>query len=279
MKFTRKNNHDIGSPIQRLNICIFSCASFLLVILIHLHHDDHTSPVRVKDNSSNGNTVGNKKFQVDMDPERRILEDARDVTNANGPVDVSATDSLLYSHNAIKNLPPCQAIRYDMSATQFNSSHLALFSRWDVPAISEWNDKLKFQSDYGTYMQYVKGRDVQPLKDTDGRSCTTSTHSLIDAMSQLASEKGEMDVLFFTNDKENPDFINALSESYSIPAPLLEVDAFSTGFKVFSAMERGSSHPFHFHDTAWLGQVRVQACCFTNTRISGSQRLLKNGCN
>ena len=246
--------------MQRLNIFICSCASFLLVILIQLHqelhHDNHSSLVRVDEKSRHGKPVGSKKIQFEMDPKRRILpEDVNDiVTSANGTV--SATQSLLYSHNAIKNLPPCRSTRYDISTTQFNSSHVALFSQWDVPAMSEWNDRFKFQSAYSTYMQYVKGRDVQPLKDKSGKSCTTSTQSLIDAMSQLTPEKGEIDILFFTNDKENPDFIKKLSEDYSIPAPLVEVGAFSTGFKVFSAMDSGSSHPFHSHDTAWLGQVR-----------------------
>jgi len=164
---------------------------------------------------------------------------------------------------------------------QFNSSHVALFSQWDVPAMSEWNDRFKFQSAYSTYMQYVKGRDVQPLKDKSGKSCTTSTQSLIDAMSQLTPEKGEIDILFFTNDKENPDFIKKLSEDYSIPAPLVEVGAFSTGFKVFSAMDSGSSHPFHSHDTAWLGQVTGSRLWFllppnTPKRIIGKK---VNGCD
>jgi hypothetical protein len=126
-------------------------------------------------------------------------------------------------------------------------------------------------------MQYIKGRDVQPLKDEDGNQCKASTESLMNAMDGLG-RKHNMDLLFFTNDKENPHFINGLASDYSIPSPLAEIDVFSNGFKVFSAMDRGSSHPFHFHDAAWLGQVSnlaIHNC--TQFHFSASSHVYKFG--
>ena len=134
-------------------------------------------------------------------------------------------------------------------------------------------------------MQYVKGKDVQPLKDTQWKECKASTCALIDTMVKLFCKKNphfddnsidatngnqplmknididdrskETDLLFFTNNKENPSFLHTLSPNYSPPTPLANLNSFSSGsgFQVYSAMERGSSHPFHSHDAAWLGQV------------------------
>ena len=73
----------------------------------------------------------------------------------------------------------------------------------------------------------------------------------------------KIDLLFFTNNVENPSFLNALKQDYEIPPVISQIPKFQNGsadstdgnFQVFSAMEYGSSHPFHKHDVAWLGQV------------------------
>jgi hypothetical protein len=66
------------------------------------------------------------------------------------------------------------------------------------------------------------------------------------------------DLLFFTNDYKNPIFMNAVQSDYNVPLPLKNHPAWSdnnAGFKVFSSMEQGSSHPFHRHNAAWSGQI------------------------
>jgi len=90
----------------------------------------------------------------------------------------------------------------------------------------------------------------------------SKTTTLLDAMLNLSTtnntaQKNVMDLLFFTNNKEHPSFLEALSSDYSIPSPIESIPSFSNGngFQVFSAMEKGSSHPFHSHDAAWLGQI------------------------
>mmetsp|Transcript_337 Transcript_337/g.717 ORF Transcript_337/g.717 Transcript_337/m.717 type:complete len:694 (-) Transcript_337:28-2109(-) len=181
--------------------------------------------------------------------------------------------SLLNSPEAVESLPSCVAVRETFATSStFDGSRPTIFSGWDSPALEKWANKGNFQSYFGEHEQYIKGRDVQPLKDAAGKHCKTSTETLIDSMSKLFSAKNdaanrgekmknkdttkEIDLLFFTNDKENPHFFESLSKDYSPPAPIEKLDVFNNkGFRVFSAMEQGSSHPFHFHDAAWLGQV------------------------
>mmetsp|Transcript_24578 Transcript_24578/g.52964 ORF Transcript_24578/g.52964 Transcript_24578/m.52964 type:complete len:747 (-) Transcript_24578:1197-3437(-) len=199
----------------------------------------------------------------------------------------SSPFSLLNSPDAIKSLPACQAIRHDLPpsgsdsdhgisvTSEFDDSHPAIFTGWSPPAIQKWGDRGQFRNSFGSHAQYVKGRDVRPLKDKEGNQCKTTTRFLIDTMVKLFHKNNPsfedtsnndvidnkksndgMDLLFFTNNVENPSFLKALSSDYSIPTPLANLDPFSNdGFQVFSAMERGSSHPFNFHDAAWLGQV------------------------
>mmetsp|Transcript_16529 Transcript_16529/g.34901 ORF Transcript_16529/g.34901 Transcript_16529/m.34901 type:complete len:1041 (+) Transcript_16529:174-3296(+) len=225
--------------------------------------------------------------------------------------DIKSPSSLLNSPEALRNLPACEAIRHALpggessssaaaasSNIEFDASRPAIFTNWNPAALGTWSDRAAFANRFGNHAQYVKGRDVQPYKDGEGKACTASTRTLMDAMEKLfrknnsnsgndatsnPQEDGnnhhghEKDLLFFTNDIENPSFLRALSKDYSMPPPLANLPPFSNSnnndnnindnnnnnsnegtngvFQVFSAMERGSSHPFHYHDAAWLGQV------------------------
>ena len=238
MRFARKVSSQGNVNLrQRVYMLVYGSALILLFILIKLEVNINSENSVVISINSNDDKV--------VDPIRIM---------GMGP---TKSESLLNSPNAIKNLPPCIAtLQQITSPTNFNDTQLALFSGWDVPAISKWGDRTRFQDNFGYFMQYIKGRDVQILKDKRGNQCETSTRSLIKAMKRLGI-KQNIDLLFFTNDKENPDFLHGISDDYSIPPPLDKLETFEKGFKVFSAMEKGSSHPFHFHDAAWLGQVSI----------------------
>ena len=160
------------------------------------------------------------------------------------------------------NLPlPCPAVRLPASSTApLDETKIAILTDWQVP--EGWSDPAAFASSFGRHGQYVKGNDVQPF--TDGRTgerCKTSTAGLVGTMSILnkhGKESKGKEVLFFTNDVENPSFLSDLSSHYSVPPSASSLPTFansSTSFRVFSAMEAGSSHPLHAHDAAWLGQV------------------------
>jgi len=92
------------------------------------------------------------------------------------------------------------------------------------------------------------------------------------------------DLLFFTNDVENPTFMESILKDVSVPAPISQHSAWAgenMGFSVFSAMEQGSSHPFHFHEAAWLGQVSGARLWYilppgTSKKVVGAK---VNGCD
>jgi len=136
--------------------------------------------------------------------------------------------SLLNSPDVIKNLPPCEAIRHDLSTNiqvQVDTSQITILSNWSPAAINKWGNRTQFQSTFGNYPQYIKGKDVQPLTDKNGDQCKARTTTLIDTMLKLSTttntaQKNEMDLLFFTNNKEHPSFLEALSSDYSIPSPI-----------------------------------------------------------
>ena len=170
-----------------------------------------------------------------------------------------------------------------------------IFTDWGPKALSSWRDRSQFVAKYGNHPQYVKRGDVQPFQDRDGRQCTARTSTLVQTMEErfanddvLDSEVPSIntrqmadDLLFFTNDRENPTFFDAIRSDYDVPPPLETHPAWSApdkGFQVFSAMEQGSSHPFHFHDAAWLGEVAGTRLWFLlppGTKISAKV----NGCD
>ena len=184
----------------------------------------------------------------------------------------------------LSKLPSCSALRLsldDDDATlqrQFKLDRPTIFTDWGrdnnsmnehdrggsgaggSPIKGTW-DFNNFQQTYGKYYNYVKGVDVQPLlslssKQENGQQvqqqrCITTTKTLMDSMNNSHG----IDLLFFTNNIENPQFLTALKQDYMIPSIIQNITKFQTGFDVFSAMSYKSSHPFHKHDVAWLGQV------------------------
>lgn len=206
--------------------------------------------------------------------------------------------SLLNLHpGAASNLPSCSAIRQSLTdngrggRALRNKKKPTILSNWEPPALSLWSDRTKFTARYGSHPQYVKRGDVQPLQDGNGKQCTASTATLTKIMEErfansanAPSREMKDDLLFFTNDYENPTFIDATQSDYDVPQPLKNHPAWSgdkAGFKVFSAMEQGSSHPFHHHDAAWLGQVAGSRLWFllpprTKDKVIGPK---VNGCD
>ncbi|KAL7531943.1 hypothetical protein ACHAXR_004323, partial [Thalassiosira sp. AJA248-18] len=174
------------------------------------------------------------------------------------PVDIPA-DSLLHDQNAIINdLPSCGAMRHTLPVDTFDETKPAIFEGWRPPATSNWGDRDSFVKMFGDYQQYLKGRVVQPYMDSNGNQCTVSTRALLSTMKSFREniqQNDDRDILFFTNNVENKPFLEAIFEDVDPPAAISSLDVFAKGFQVFSSMERGSSHPFHFHDAAWLGQL------------------------
>lgn len=247
----------------------------------------------VQQSSESGHEKGSTK-RARRNSNKRLRVDASDGTGSSA----SNPQSLLNLHpDAFSNLPSCSATRQSLTDTGRGAKALknrkrpTILSNWEPPALSLWSDRTKFTARYGSHPQYVKRGDVQPLQDGDGKQCTASTATLTNIMEErFANDKGntsrEMkdDLLFFTNDYENPTFIDAIKSDYDIPQPLKNHPAWSrdkAGFKVFSAMEQGSSHPFHLHDAAWLGQVAGSRLWFllppgTNSNVVGPK---VNGCD
>lgn len=151
---------------------------------------------------------------------------------------------------------PCTIDKLDLTATKASGTRISLEDRSAPSLLSGWSppstphpwSRDHFLSDFGTIAQYVKNEAVQPYRDAKGTPCVAPTSEVAQLLSE-PHNAGRM--LFFTNDKENRIFFRAMEPHYLIPAPLRHVD----GFKVFSAMERGGSHPFHKHGEAWLGQT------------------------
>lgn len=106
----------------------------------------------------------------------------------------------------------------------------------------------KFDQNFGNYTQYVKNQFVQPFEHR-GEKCIAPAGSLQNIM-----KASEDNILFFTNDKESPDFINHLRTLYEHPGYLNYSDA-GKSFHVFSLMVKGSYHGFHKHDEAHIQQV------------------------
>lgn len=124
----------------------------------------------------------------------------------------------------------------------------SLLSGWSPPSTPHRWSREHFLMDFGSFAQYVKNEFVQPYRDKDGEPCVVPSTEVAQLLTE-PQNAGRM--LFFTNDNENGAFFRALEPHYNVPNQLRHVD----GFKVFSAMEQGGSHQFHFHGEAWLGQT------------------------
>ena len=200
-------------------------------------HNDITTEIEAQDIKQTQDAVvasnlHETKLQSQVDIEQVIQPEQQDIKSEQEIQPKIPPLSLLHSPDVINNLPPCEAIRHDLSTSpntiQVDTSQIAILSNWSPSAINKWGNRTQFQSIFGNHQQYIKGKDVQPLKDKNGDQCKAKTTTLIDAMFKLATttktaQKNEMDLLFFTNNKEHPSFLEALSSDYSIPSPSLIV--------------------------------------------------------
>ena len=185
--------------------------------------------------------------------------------------------SLLGSPGAV-SLPECNVRRHSHpNQGGFDASLPAVLEGWNPPAslgssaavATDAGGRKDFVRRFGQLPQYVKDGTVQPRRDADGTRCTLTTRALVRAMAGRGGgvdgdhpPAADQDLLFFTNDRENPSFFDAIgprNEEAEAP-PQIRSGAGTgleegEGFRVFSAMELGSSHPFHRHGAAWLGEV------------------------
>jgi len=207
-------------------------------------------------------------------------------------------NSLLNLHPAsTENLPLCSATRISLTdKNSFDETKPTIFTDWSPAALENWKDRMSFIQRFGSHPQYVKGGDVQPLQNARGEKCTARTSILVDTMRErfdndennvtgdVHGRQMKDDLLFFTNDVENPTFMESILKDVSVPAPISQHSAWAgenMGFSVFSAMEQGSSHPFHFHEAAWLGQVSGARLWYilppgTSKKVVGAK---VNGCD
>ncbi len=277
---------------RRLTLLLLSCAcAFLFGVNYFLNSDD-------------GNYYYyHESSNFDKTTALRIKSDSQNGVGRNdGKEDVKTNNSLLNLHPAsAEKLPSCSATRISLTdktwdGTLFDETKPAIFTDWSPDAMEKWKDRSSFNQRFGSHPQYVKGGDVQPLQNARGEKCTAKTSTVVNIMRERFSNDDRNDVksgpgrqmkddlLFFTNDVENPTFINSILKDVSIPTPISQHSAWASenqGFHVFSAMERGSSHPFHSHEAAWLGQVSGARLWYilppgTSKKVVGAK---VNGCD
>lgn len=75
----------------------------------------------------------------------------------------------------------------------------------------------EFLASFGGYAQYVKGPMVQPLKDAGGANCVASGRQMAELIGSSAATASGERLLFFTNNKENQPFLEALGKDYTVP--------------------------------------------------------------
>lgn len=266
----RRRRDDWSAKVKFLTFAITALAVIYLVIEEDfIQHDTAVEPdIRNLDST---NTVLRGVADIGSHTAARNVKEGVIAKNGN---------SLLNTYPA-SALPLCSATRISLTnnendehgnggSTEFNENKPTIFTDWSPAAMTNWKDRSSFNMRYGNHPQYVKGGDVQPLQNAQGEKCTARTSTLVnvleekfgngDIVESIDGDRGRQmkdDILFFTNDVENPHFIESIKGDFSLPKPISQLDPWAgdKGFKVFSAMEQGSSHPFHFHDAAWLGQV------------------------
>lgn len=131
-----------------------------------------------------------------------------------------------------------------------------LKSGWEAPR--DWKES-EFSKKVGHFPQYVKDATVQPyrvLNNPDSKEqkdlCILPGSSILQLMKIKKDSKAALDdVLFFTNDKENPKVMEVLHKDYETPSIVKEIN----GFQVLSIVPKGIGHSFHKHGESWLGQV------------------------
>ena len=117
-----------------------------------------------------------------------------------------------------------------------------LLEGWQID-LKGWN-KNELMGRVGDYPQYLKDLTVQPLKTEDEDLCLLKGKDVADLLT-------DMDLLLFTNNKENGPFMKELRTSYNVPSVVKHIK----GFEVFSALATDKYHSMHAHGESWLGQV------------------------
>eukprot|EP00956_Cyclotella_meneghiniana_P003833 scaffold4616_cov29-Cyclotella_meneghiniana.AAC.2 len=198
----------------------------------------------------------------------------------------SSLKSLLQVHST-SHLPPCTAHRHSLKDVQQQtrpaSDKPTIYTDWTVDN-SGMESTSSFIDRYGHIPQYVKMGDALPLMDTtasnnDGNNkyCIVPFKTLLNTLlrrfvyNESSNNNNEPppkrttqdDILIFTNHIESPSLFTRILKQYTTPSPLSYTAQYTPssnneeyGYtKIFSVVMRRSSHRFHIHDEAWLGQV------------------------
>lgn len=93
-----------------------------------------------------------------------------------------------------------------------------------------------FIENYGDFSQIKKNSKISFVRETTGK--------------QLLQEmkKEPYNFIFFTNEKENPIFVNSIKTTLPYIPNILKA---ATNFSFVSVSVKGSSHPFHSHGRTW----------------------------
>ncbi len=150
---------------------------------------------------------------------------------------------------AMHSYPGDTAPTKSIPRISIHSSHIVgrgskepiLLEEWTLPS-GDWTQR-GLMKRVGNFPQYLKDLTVQPIRDARREVCVLPGEV-------VASLLPKHNLLFFTNNKENEQFMKKLHRS-SPPTPVQHIN----GFEVFSVMGLHKSHSFHRHGESWLGQV------------------------
>lgn len=168
-------------------------------------------------------------------------------------------------------LPSCQCERVHPRSFAMAAHPVIVASGPLVHAARrEWRED-RFVARFALFHHVVKDELVRPA---GGELEVLNSSAFVH---RLQSESRNL--LWFTNDQENPEFMEALAPTYeaAVPAALAAVD----GFRVFSAGTVGSSHSRHAHRESWLLQLSGRKVWWFQP--PGSKKLSRsargNGCS
>lgn len=200
--------------------------------------------------------------------------------NNNAPLHPARPRNLLDLHKT-SHLPPCNAYRISLKdvSTPYPPAG-------DKPTIyTDWrfdnrglDTTTSFIQQYGHIPQFIKMGDALPLFNQAGALCimpfriliASLIRKFIDTSYIIQTKDGGLppvretnaDLLIFTNQQESPALFDTILHQYDTPKPL----SFTKNYipppgelygwtKIFSALMQRSSHRFHIHHEAWLGQI------------------------
>jgi cyclopropane fatty-acyl-phospholipid synthase-like methyltransferase len=138
------------------------------------------------------------------------------------------------------------------SLSHYSFNNVGKGGSWKPILIKGWKNpknwtETKFLSKVGNYRQYLKDHLVQPIKDRNGQLCQLPGSEI----AMLMKSSLDKSILFFTNNKENEEFMRRLESDYIVPKILQHINS----FQVLSIVPKSKSHSFHKHGETWLGQV------------------------